>query len=70
MNFAKNLENLRRSRGKSMEYGLSQAKLARDTGLTRSMIASYEQGVAEPNFCNLLKIAEYFDVSLDSLINK
>jgi len=51
-----------------MEYGLSQAKLARDTGLTRSMIASYEQGVAEPSLSNLLKIAEYFKVTTDKLL--
>ena len=64
MNFAKNLKKTRK------RHKISQVKLAKETGLTRSMIASYEQGIAEPTFCNLLKIAAYFNVTTDYLIKK
>lgn len=70
MSFAKNLEELRRDKALSLEKGLSQIKLAKDLGLTRSMIASYEQGVAEPSINNLISIANYFEVSIDSLVLK
>lgn len=68
MNFAKNLETLRKDKALTLEKGLSQNKLAIELGLTRSMIASYEQGVAEPSLCNLVKIAKYFEVKTDTLL--
>ena len=62
MNFPTNLKSLRRANK------LTQVRLAKDTKLTRSMIASYEQGVAEPTFCNLVKIAQCLDVTLNELV--
>jgi len=62
MNFPKNLKQQRK------ECNLSQVKLAKELGLTRSMIASYEQGIAEPTFCNLIKMAYYFEVSLNKMV--
>ena len=62
MNFPTNLKKLRRANK------LTQVRLAKESKLTRSMIASYEQGIAEPTFCNLIKIAKCLDVSLDDLV--
>lgn len=47
---------------------LSQAALADHLGMTRSKIASYENGIAEPNAVKLAEIARYFNVSLSQLI--
>ena len=47
---------------------LSQQALAECLNLTRSKIASYENGIAEPNATRLLEIARFFDVSLNQLI--
>ncbi|MDX1379416.1 MAG: helix-turn-helix domain-containing protein [Anaerolineales bacterium] len=59
---ATNLRHLRRSRG------ISQTHLAEDLGLTRSKVASYENGKAEPSARTLLKLTEYFHLNLRSLI--
>jgi len=68
MNFPLNLKNARLEKSKQTRAKVTQVKLAKDLGLTRSMVASYEQGVAEPCFCVLLKMSEYFNTDIDSLI--
>jgi len=50
--------------------GVSQEELALDLGLTRSSYSGYENGVAEPNLDTLIKISEYYQISLDKLIKK
>ena len=62
MNLPKNLKLLRK------DFGVNQTELGEATGLTRNQIASYEQGIAEPTLCNLVKIAKYFTVTLNELI--
>ena len=47
--------------------GLSQEEIANKIGLNRGNIASYENGSAEPRICNLLKMAELFEVSIFDL---
>lgn len=42
--------------------------MAKQVGLNRGNIASYEKGTAEPRLCNLLKIAQLFEVSILDLI--
>jgi len=54
--FGKNLRFLRRLKG------LSQSKLASQTGMSRNNIASYESGMVEPNGANFLKVCSYFSV--------
>ncbi|MDX5325314.1 MAG: LexA family transcriptional regulator [Bacteroidota bacterium] len=46
---------------------LSQEQLAQELELTRSTLSAYENGTAEPNLMTLLRIADYFRVSLDRL---
>jgi transcriptional regulator with XRE-family HTH domain len=58
---------------KNLRYLRSQAKLSQQgladiLGLSRSQIASYENGLAEPNAANLIIIARNFNVLLHDLI--
>jgi transcriptional regulator with XRE-family HTH domain len=50
--------------------GVSQEEIAQDLGLTRSSYSGYENGVAEPNIETLIKISEYYDISLDKFIKR
>ena len=63
MSFGTNLEHLRKDRN------ISQAKLGSTLGLTQQMISSYENETSSPNIDVLLKIANYFNVSLDILVD-
>ncbi len=64
MFFSKNLRFLRERNGK-----ISQEKLAKNIGMTRSAVSSYEDGRAEPKLEVLSAIAQYFNITLDQLIN-
>ena len=61
MNFAENLKFLRTRRKKS------QTDLAAQLDLTRTTLSGYEKNV-QPPFRILIKISEFFNVSLDALI--
>ena len=61
MYFAKNLKFLRTRRHKS------QMDLAAELELTRTTVSGYEKNV-QPPFKVLIRISEYFNVSLDALI--
>lgn len=60
--FTTNLKHLRKSQG------LSQEAFAQKIALNRGNIVSYEKGAAEPNIRNLLRIADFFGVSIEDLI--
>ncbi len=49
--------------------GITQEELAKHLGVTRSVIGAYEEGRAEPRIQTMQKIANFFDISLDQLIN-
>lgn len=49
---------------------ITQKQLADILGLSRSAIYKYQEGKAEPNIETLIKIADYFDVSLDYLCGR
>src|SRR5680860_257823 len=61
MYFAENLKFLRIRRNKS------QMDLAAELELTRTTLSGYERNV-QPPFRTLIKISNYFNVSLDALI--
>ena len=48
----------------------TQAQLAEITGKTRQTISQYVNGVSEPGYDTLVKIADHFDVSLDYLLGR
>lgn len=50
--------------------GLSQQEFADATGLTRSAVGMYETGKREPDFETLERIADFFNVNMDTLLGK
>lgn len=61
-NIAKNLKSLRRAK----KYSQGQVSLM--TGITRSSYSGYENSVAEPPLCMVVKLAEFYNISIDNLI--
>jgi len=59
---ARNLVNLRRTRG------LTQDMLARDAGVPRSTIANLESGEGNPSLAVLVKVAQSLAVPIDELL--
>jgi transcriptional regulator with XRE-family HTH domain len=62
MLFADNLKNLRKSKK------LSQQQIAGGTGIARSMISDYENGKKEPTLSAVVKLAEFFGLTLDEMV--
>ena len=52
------------------EKGVSQAKLAKDLGVSYSVECYWETNRSEPTAPNLIKIADYFGVSVDFLLGR
>lgn len=48
---------------------ITQKKLAEDLNLAASTVGSYVQGVREPDFKTLKQLADYFQVSIDYLLD-
>lgn len=47
---------------------LSQQKVAMDLNISREALSYYENGKREPSISMLIKMSEYFNVSIDYLI--
>lgn len=47
---------------------LTQQEVAEALNITRTAIANYEAGTREPDLATLIKIADYFDITLDYLL--
>lgn len=62
--FATNLRNLMN------EHGTSQIQLAQSINKTRQTVSQYTNGISEPGYETLGKIADYFDVSVDFLLGR
>lgn len=58
------LKELRKSKG------ISQLKLALDLNTNQNTISRYETGEREPGINELIKIADYFNVSVDYLLER
>lgn len=52
------------------ERGETQENIAKAVGKTRQTISQYVNGVSEPGYDALVKIADYFDVSIDYLLGR
>lgn len=63
MSFGSNLEKVRK------EHKLSQATLGSALGITQQMISSYEKDISSPNIESLIKLSNYFQISIDSLVD-
>lgn len=62
MTFAERLKQLRK------DAGVSQVTLHIETGLSNSLIQSYERGTLLPLERNAIRIAEYFKIDSNELI--
>lgn len=51
------------------EKRLTQLKVAMDLNISREALSHYENGKREPSLDLLVKMSEYFNVSIDFLIN-
>ena len=58
------LKELRRSRP------IPQLKLARALTLTQNTVSRYETGEREPGIAELVRIADYFHISVDYLLER
>lgn len=58
------LKEIRKSKG------VSQLKLAMDLNTNQNTISRYETGEREPGINELIKIADYFNVSIDYLLER
>lgn len=58
------LKELRKKRG------ISQLKLAMDLNISQNTVSRYETGSREPSLQELIRIADYFNVSLDYLLER
>lgn len=61
---AERIKSLRENRN------ISQLKLAKDLLIGQSTMSEYESGIKQPPVSILIKIADYFDVSLDYLAGR
>lgn len=52
------------------EKNISQLKLALDLSTNQNTISRYETGEREADYNMLIKIADYFDVSIDYLLER
>ena len=50
--------------------GISQLKLGMDLCMNQNTISRYETGEREPSITELIKIADYFNVSIDYLLSR
>lgn len=62
--FRQNLKFLRK------RAGLNIAELGKWLGVSRATVGNYENGSTEPSHDTIIKISEYFTVSLDDLFSK
>ncbi len=58
------LKSLRRARN------ISQLKLAMDLSMNQNSISRYENGEREADYATLIRLADYFGVSVDYLLGR
>lgn len=52
------------------QKGLTLVELGKEVNLANNTLSQYERSVREPNISMLIKLADYFNVSVDYLIGK
>lgn len=50
--------------------GVTQLKLAMDLGLNQNSVSRYETGEREADYKTLIMLADYFDVTVDYLLER
>lgn len=62
--FSERLKRLRKNKG------LKQQELASKLNISQKSYSNWENGKTEPSFDNLVKLADFFEVSLDWLFGR
>ncbi len=52
------------------QRNISQLKLAMDLNMNQNSISRYETGEREADYATLIQLAEYFNVSIDYLLER
>jgi len=63
INFARRVLDYRKCRR------LTQAALSKKVGIPQTVLSNFESGWANPSLANLLKLAKFFNVSVNDLIS-
>ena len=50
--------------------GVKQGELAEKLGITQSAVSQWESGLCNPDYRYLLKLADYFGVSIDEIFGR
>ena len=53
-----------------VQRGISQLKLAMDLHMNQNSISRYETGERQADYATLIKFADYFNVSIDYLLER
>lgn len=64
INIGKSLKLIRESEN------ITQSELARETGIKQQSISRWERNERLPNILDLVKLANYYKVSIDELIGR
>ena len=64
MDLGKKLKELRKL------YNLTQEELAKKIGISRVNYTRYERGKVRPDYETVIKIADFYDISLDELFDR
>ena len=60
--FSRNLKLLR------VEKNIGQEVLAEKIGVSKGIISMWENGLKEPKISSVIKIADFFEISIDELV--
>lgn len=60
--FSRNLKLLR------VEKNIGQELLAEKIGVSKGIISMWENGLKEPKISSVIKIADFFEISIDELV--
>lgn len=52
------------------QFGITQRKLAFDLGIPPTTLNKYENNLTEPNISTLVKLADYFHITIDELVGR
>lgn len=67
LNYKKNFKDI--LKGLRKEKKMTQKEVSQNTGITLSMITKYEQGVNTPNYDNLTKLSDFFNVPVNTFLD-
>ena len=51
-------------------YNITQCRLSKETGISNQLICDFEKNRGSMSIKNLIKLADYFDISLDILLDR